>query len=73
MCPRGKDCARKHLQPGDKAFDDALESAKKGRKNTNVQKSTPNSNVATSNSVTEELRPELVGMDIFGLHGGSKN
>ena len=73
MCTYGNQCRRKHLNPGDKAFDDALESAKRGKKNTNSQKSTPNTNVATTNSTTEELQPELVGMDIFGLHGGSKN
>ena len=73
MCKHGNKCSRKHLNPGDKAFDDALDSAKRGNKNSNSQKSTPNTNVATTNSTTEELQPELVGMDIFGLHGGSKN
>ena len=72
-CTYGNKCRRKHVNPGDKAFDDALDSAKRGNRNTNSQKSTPNTNVATTNSNIEEMQPEMVGMDIFGLHGGSKN
>ena len=72
-CTYGNKCRRKHVNPGDKAFDDALDSAKRGNRNTNSQKSTPNTNVATTNYNIEEMQPEMVGMDIFGLHGGSKN
>ena len=71
-CTYVNKCSRKHLNPGDKAFDEALDSTKKGNRNINSQKSTPNTNVATTNYI-EEMQPEMVGMDTFGLHGGSKN
>ena len=57
-------CYRKHVNPGDKSFDEAIKSLYKG-KNTNSQKTTPNTLVATTNSTTEELQPEFVGMDFF--------
>ena len=57
-------CYRKHVNPGDKLFDEAIKSLYKG-KNTNSQKTTPNTLVATTNSTTEELQPEFVGMDFF--------
>ena len=65
-------CWRKHVNPGDKLFDDAIKSLHRGKKNTNEQKTTPNTLVATTNSTTEELQPEYVGMDFFDTYG-SKN
>ena len=71
MCKLGDRCHRKHLSG--KEFDNALENAKKGKKKNNVQKPAPNTNVATTNSHTEDLQPEFVGQDFFDLHCDSKN
>ena len=70
QCKFGPRCFYKHLEPGTKEYNDAIS---KGKTTTQEQKLAPNTNVATTNSVTEELQPETVGLDYFTCYGGPKN
>ena len=87
-CHFGNKCKRKHLNPGDDEYNEVLQRLNSdSHQAPNETNATHEANVAfntypedpdDSEGDGTELRPELVGMDIFGpgpfgLYGGSKN
>ena len=88
-CHFGNKCKRKHLNPGDDEYNEVLQRLNSdSHQAPNETNATHEANVAFTTYPEDsddserdgtELRPELVGMDIFGidpvfgLHGGSKN
>ena len=90
-CHFGNKCRRKHIEPGDDEYNEVLQRLNSDSHQTsNETNATHEANVAYTtypeapdnseqDETLTELRPELVGMDIFGpqnvwgLHGGSRN
>ena len=61
-------CKYRHLSPGDQGYKEALESLKNGQSTTPKPTQPSNTHVATKKPKLEDLQPEDVGLDYFGLY-----
>ena len=67
-CKFQEKCKYKHLSPGDEEYAKACKIMKIGQSTTPQPNQPSNANVATAKSNIEELQPQDVGLDFFGLY-----